>query len=107
MSNSGQYSTFKEFYPFYLSEHANPTNRFLHVLGTTIALSLILLAVFTSKFWLIGIAIIQGYAWAWCGHFLIEKNRPATFTYPLYSFMGDWLMWFEVITFQRGLRDKL
>jgi hypothetical protein len=52
------------------------------------------------------VALIQGYAWAWIGHFLIEKNRPATFTYPLYSFLGDWKMWFEILVMRRGLKDS-
>lgn len=105
MSDSEHYKTFKEFYPFYLSEHSNPLNRLLHVMGTTIGLCLILFAAWKALWWLLPIALIQGYAWAWVGHFLIEKNRPATFTYPLYSFVGDWVMWFEVITFQRKLKD--
>ncbi|MCF8060317.1 MAG: DUF962 domain-containing protein [Bacteriovoracaceae bacterium] len=100
-----KYKTFKEFYPFYLSEHAHPVNRLLHFIGTTLALSLIICAFLFKAWTLIILALISGYAFAWIGHFVIEKNRPATFTYPLYSFVGDWKMFFEILTFKRGLKD--
>jgi hypothetical protein len=100
-----KYQTFKEFYPFYLSEHSHPTNRLMHFIGTSIALTLLINAIF-FKMWILGIlAIVSGYAFAWIGHFIIEKNRPATFTYPLYSFVGDWKMFYEILTLQRGLKD--
>ncbi len=101
-----KYQSFAEFYPFYLSEHAHPLNRFLHVLGTGTSLLWLGYGVYTKWPWAILIALVWGYAFAWVGHFIIEKNRPATFTYPLYSFMGDWVMFFEVLTFKRGLSDK-
>lgn len=100
-----RYQTFSEFYPFYLSEHAHPVNRLLHVIGTGLGLGVLMGALLTRQWFFIPVAFICGYAFAWVGHFLIEKNRPATFTYPLYSFMGDWKMFFEIVTFQRGLKD--
>lgn len=100
-----QYKTFSEFYSFYLSEHSNPFNRLLHVIGTGSGLGILIGAILTRQWFLIPLAFVCGYAFAWVGHFLIEKNRPATFTYPLYSFMGDWVMFFEVLTFRRGLKD--
>ena len=75
-------------------------------MGTSLSLGILISALLTSTYWLIGVALIQGYAWAWIGHFLIEKNRPATFTYPLYSFLGDWKMWFEILVMRRGLKDS-
>ncbi len=100
-----KYQTFKEFYPFYLSEHSHPINRLFHFVGTSIALTLLISGAF-FKMWIFGLlAIVSGYAFAWIGHFIIEKNRPATFTYPLYSFAGDWKMFYEILTLQRGLKD--
>ena len=106
MKEKRPYQSFDEFYPFYLSEHSHPLNRFLHFMGTSLSLGILISAFLTATYWLIGVALIQGYAWAWIGHFLIEKNRPATFTYPLYSFLGDWKMWFEILVMRRGLKDS-
>ncbi|MDZ7267996.1 MAG: DUF962 domain-containing protein [candidate division KSB1 bacterium] len=86
--------TFAEFWPFYLGEHAAPANRWLHFTGTSLALVQIIFAVATQRFWL----LLTGYALAWAGHFLLEKNRPATFTYPLYSFLDEWKMWTLMLT---------
>ena len=92
------YRSFADFYPFYLSEHANRTSRRLHVVGTTIALVLLVVALATQSWWLILLALVQGYAFAWVGHFFFEHNRPATFKYPGFSFMGDWRLWWETVT---------
>ena len=92
------YARFSDFYPYYLSEHSNRTCRRLHFVGTTIGLVLLLHAVSTLNFWWALAGVVQGYAWAWIGHFVFEKNRPATFKYPLYSFAGDWVMWKDILT---------
>lgn len=94
MSASGErIKTFQEFWPFYLGEHSLPLTRALHFVGTTIALLMIVNAIVTLTWQpLIG-ALISGYFWAWISHFFVEKNRPATFTYPLWSFVSDWKMW--------------
>jgi hypothetical protein len=93
-----RYDSFASFYPFYLGEHRNTICRVLHFFGTSIALGLLLYACLTSTWWLIGVAVIQGYVWAWVGHFVFEKNKPASFKQPVYSFMGDWVMWFHLLT---------
>jgi hypothetical protein len=93
-----RYASFAEFYPFYLGEHQNPVCRMLHFIGTSIALSLLIYAIATSTWWLIAVAVVQGYAWAWVGHFGFEKNKPASFKQPVYSFIGDWVMWFQLLT---------
>lgn len=103
--NAKTIASFKEFYPFYLKEHSHPMNRLLHILGSLGALLWLYFFIQKLTWWFILAGIINGYGCAWIGHFVIEKNKPATFTYPLYSFMGDWVMFFEVITFQRGLKD--
>jgi hypothetical protein len=94
-----KYQTFKEFYPFYLSQHENKICRLLHIIGTTIIVFLIAYVLLTRRYWLLILTPFIGYGFAWIGHFFFEKNRPATFTYPFYSFLGDWVMWWQTITF--------
>lgn len=93
-----RFSTFADFYPFYLSEHTNRVSRRLHFTGTSIALVLLIVAAVTQIGWLVALALVQGYAFAWVGHFFFEHNKPATFKYPLFSLMGDWRLWWEIIT---------
>ncbi|GAP35981.1 DUF962 domain-containing protein [Piscinibacter sakaiensis] len=96
-----RFRSFAEFYPFYLGEHRHPTSRRLHVVGTSLAVVLIATAAWTGRpGWLL-LALLQGYAFAWVGHFFFEHNRPATFRHPLYSFLGDWRMWWEVVSGRR------
>ena len=90
--------TFADFYPFYLSEHSNRVSRRLHFVGTSIALALMIAALLTQVWWLVAVALVQGYAFAWVGHFFFEHNRPATFKYPGFSFVGDWRMWWDIVT---------
>jgi hypothetical protein len=97
MSNKTRYRTFSEFYPFYLSEHQNRTSRRLHFIGTSVAAILLLLTIVTQNGWLALVALFQGYAFAWLGHFFFEHNKPATFQYPRLSFIGDWRMWWEIL----------
>tara|TARA_B100000945_G_C20370386_1_gene591774 strand:- start:50 stop:382 length:333 start_codon:yes stop_codon:yes gene_type:complete len=92
--NNKTYQTFKQFYPFYLSEHMNPVCRGLHFIGTFIVAIVILLSIFQIKFLLF--APIFGYGFAWIGHFFFEKNKPATFSYPLYSLIADWVMFKDI-----------
>jgi hypothetical protein len=98
MSETKIYRTFKEFYPFYLNEHSNRISRRLHFVGTSIALVLLITAFVTPMWWLVAVAFVQGYAFAWAGHFFFEHNKPATFVYPWLSFLGDWRMWWEMLT---------
>ena len=95
---SAHYASFREFYPFYLSEHANRTCRRLHVAGSTLVLIVVVLACISQRWTLLWLVPLLGYGFAWAGHFFFEHNRPATFTYPLYSFAGDWVMYWQVLT---------
>src|SRR5213593_1478507 len=93
-----RFRTFDEFYPFYLSEHKNRVCRRLHFTGSALVLAMLFYSVLSQK-WPALIALpFLGYGFAWVGHFFFEKNRPATFTYPLYSFLGDWVMFRQVLT---------
>ncbi|MCG8324501.1 MAG: DUF962 domain-containing protein [Thiotrichales bacterium] len=98
MSQTTEFHTLQEFYPFYLGEHSNSTCRRLHFTGTSIAAVLIAATLLTQVWWLLGVALVQAYAFAWIGHFFFEHNRPATFKYPWLSFLGDWRMWWEILT---------
>jgi len=93
-----RYATFREFYQFYLSEHRNATCRKLHFAGTSLVLGLVLAAIVTPYGWLVLLAPVAGYGFAWVGHFAFEKNRPATFKYPGYSLAGDWVMYWQLLT---------
>ena len=92
-----RYTRFADFYPFYLSEHSNRVCRRLHFAGTLLVLVILVIAVAKADArWLL-LAPLAGYGFAWVGHFFFEKNRPATFTHPLYSFAGDWVMFWDVL----------
>lgn len=91
-SARGGFASFGEFYPYYLSEHANVTCRRLHFVGTTLALLLVLAALITGRNALFAAALFCGYGFAWVGHYVFEHNRPATFKYPFYSLAGDFVM---------------
>jgi len=92
-----RFASFREFYPFYLSEHANRTSRRLHFFGSCGVLGLVAgaMAAHDAR-WLLA-ALLCGYGFAWVGHFFFEKNRPATFRHPFYSFAGDWVMFADIL----------
>jgi hypothetical protein len=103
-SAPARYESFEAFYPFYLSQHSQPWTRRLHVIGTGIAILCLtqvamwgLVGGFGSLIW----ALIFGYGFAWAAHYFVEKNQPATFTYPAWSLMGDFKMFWEVVTRKR------
>ncbi|MEN9413029.1 MAG: hypothetical protein RLZZ342_116 [Candidatus Parcubacteria bacterium] len=97
MTTKRTFADFKEFYEFYLGEHSNPTCRRLHFIGTSHAAALVLMAFLAWRWEPVLFALIQGYLFAWIGHFFFEHNRPATFTHPWFSFRGDWKMWWQVL----------
>jgi hypothetical protein len=92
------FSSFREFYPFYLTQHANRTCRNLHLVGSLLGLAMAVSAILTGTWWWALAGIVGGYACSWTGHFFFEKNKPATFTWPWYSFLGDWQMVWDAAT---------
>ena len=90
--------SFTEFWPFYVGEHRDPSNRGFHYIGTTGVLGLAVWAAVTNIWWMFTLLPICGYGFAWYGHFIVEKNRPASFSYPLWSLFGDFKMYGLAIT---------
>jgi hypothetical protein len=94
-----RYATFREFYPFYLSEHSDRTCRRLHFIGSTLVIAeIIAIAVGWLPLLFLWAVPVTGYGFAWVGHFFFEHNKPATFQYPLKSFLGDWVMYGEILS---------
>jgi hypothetical protein len=92
------FKTFAEFYPFYLGEHQNRPCRRLHFLGSTLSLVCLAMLLATGNPMYLLHGLLAGYGCAWIGHFGFEKNKPASFSRPLYSFMGDWVMYKDLWT---------
>ena len=96
-----RFKSFEAFYPYYIHEHSNRTCRRIHIVGSAVVLGILVLAVVTlNPWWLLAMPVV-GYGAAWVGHFFFEKNKPATFQYPLWSLMGDWRMFFETVSGKR------
>lgn len=93
-----EFKTLEEFYPYYLSQHQNTICRGLHFVGTSLVISLALASIIMFDFRLLLYIPLAGYSFAWIGHFFFEKNKPATFKYPLFSLASDFKMYFELLT---------
>lgn len=100
--------SFAEFWPFYVGEHLSPACRALHFVGSTLSLGVIAAVIYYRNPWLLFAALVVGYGFAWIGHFFIEKNKPASFKYPLWSFIADWKMWaFTLLGKMNGEVEKV
>ena len=95
-----KFDNFANFYPFYLSQHSNRICRRLHFIGLMLSLVVFGIVVVTSSWFYLPMTLVLGYGFAWIGHFFFEKNKPATFNYPLWSFLGDLLMLRDMLTGQ-------
>jgi hypothetical protein len=91
--SSERYTSFAAFWPFYLREHSRPLTRTLHYIGTSLLVAIGLYAAYSGRYWYFAAMPLAGYFFAWLAHFTVEKNRPATFTYPLWSLFADFKMW--------------
>ena len=91
------FESFESFYPYYLSEHRHGPCRLLHFIGTSGVIGLLMCATLMGSWALAALCPIVGYGFAWVGHFVFEKNRPATFTYPLWSLRGDFVMFADIL----------
>lgn len=97
-----RYTSFREFWPYYLREHAKPSTRALHYIGTSLVVLLMIGALVTRTWWLFAVVPVAGYGFAWAGHAFAERNRPATFTYPSWSLLADFKMWWMWLTGRLG-----
>lgn len=95
-----RYKTLKDFYPYYLMEHRDPTCRTLHYIGTSLVIVLLIWSIAQPIWWKFVLLPVVGYSFAWVGHFKFEKNKPATFKYPLFSLASDFKMLFDFLTGQ-------
>ena len=99
---SSKITSFREFWPYYLREHSKPGTRAFHYVGTSLVVGLAAGAVATQNWWLAAALPVAGYGFAWAGHALTERNRPATFTYPGWSLRADFKMWWMWLTGRIG-----
>ena len=97
-----EFKSLREFYPFYLSQHLNATSRALHFMGTTLVIAIAFAAISTQRWWILALLPVVGYGFAWVGHFVFEKNRPATFGHFRYSLASDFIMWSQIVTGRIG-----
>lgn len=88
-----QFKSFQEFYPYYLQEHSDKRCRMMHYIGSTLVIAVLVWAFVSLNFWWLLALPVIGYGFAWVGHFGFEHNKPATFKYPAYSLLGDWVMY--------------
>lgn len=99
---SNRIQSFADFWPYYLREHARPKTRALHYVGTTLVVGIALFALLSGRTGLFIAVPFAGYGFAWIAHFVVEKNRPATFTHPLWSLAADFKMWALWLTGRLG-----
>lgn len=106
MAKVREYSSLKEFYPYYLQEHLKPATRVLHFIGTGLIFPILLYALFTQTWWVLALIPVVGYGFAWVSHAFVEKNKPATFTYPLWSLASDFIMFWQLLTGKVRFRPR-
>ncbi|WP_285423330.1 DUF962 domain-containing protein [Pseudomonas sp. efr-133-TYG-103a] len=97
MENLRTFERFADFYPYYLQEHRDSTCRRLHFVGTSLVIAIMAIALLSANWVLLWVLPLAGYTFAWVGHFFFEKNRPATFKHPLYSLLGDFVMYKDML----------
>jgi hypothetical protein len=101
-----RFNSLKEFYPYYLSEHQDPTCRRLHFIGTALLFFILGAAIFYGNYWILLLIPVVGYGFAWVGHFFFEKNKPATFKYPFYSLASDFVLFYDLLTGKQKFNPK-
>lgn len=98
MSTEKRYRSLKEFYPFYLTEHSKPMTRILHFIGTFLVFVVLGWTIASGKWWGFALIPVVGYGFAWFSHMFFEKNKPATFQYPVYSLASDFILFWHLLT---------
>lgn len=100
------FKTFNSFYRFYLQEHSNPLCRYCHYIGLTLVIFIVAASFFTQHYYFLLSTPFAGYGFSWIGHYCFEKNKPASFSHPLYSFIADWRMFFDWLVSPLHTPDK-
>lgn len=106
MTTETKFTSLKEFYPFYLSEHRHPVCRLLHFIGTGLVFVCLFVFLVTLDWIYFALIPVVGYGFAWVGHFFFEKNKPATFKYPGYSLASDFIMFFDILKGKESINPK-
>lgn len=106
MSSSERIKSFKEFYPYYLTEHSKYGTRITHFIGTTLFFVFLIKGVVYGPWYHLFIGVICAYFFAWLGHFFIEKNKPATFRYPLWSLLADFRLYFNLLLLKESFHGQ-
>ncbi len=101
-----KFNSLQEFYPYYLKEHQNFTSRVLHFIGSGLSILLLIAALLFHNFYFFLAIPVVGYGFAWIGHFFFERNKPATFKYPMYSFASDFMLFFDLFSGKESFRVK-
>lgn len=99
-----RFSSFSEFYPYYLTEHRETGTRITHFIGTSLFIGFFIYGILSGWYWGILVGVACAYGLAWIGHFFIEKNKPATFQYPLWSLMSDFKLYFEILIGRESIK---
>lgn len=97
-TNNPPYKNLAEFYPYYLSEHSDKICRRMHFIGTSLVILTVVYALLQGPLTLLWLLPVLGYGFAWVGHYVFEKNRPATFQHPFYSLVSDFIMYRDMLT---------
>ena len=98
MDEHRRFQSFSDFYPFYLAEHSDARCRAMHYIGSSLVVAIAVFALASGRYAALLLVPVVGYGFAWIGHFCFEHNKPATFKYPLYSLIGDWVMLKDFLT---------
>lgn len=106
MNSERRFTSLDEFYPYYLTEHQNPTCRLLHFIGTALVFVSFFAFLFTFNWIYLVLIPFLGYGFAWVGHYFFEKNKPATFKYPGYSLASDFIMFFDILRGKESINPK-
>ena len=106
MAEDRKFHSYDEFFTFYLQQHSDPRNRILHAIGTTLGIAVVVAAFTSGHPWYALLFFPIGYGFAWTGHFVLEKNKPATFGHPFWSFISDFRMLGLMFTGRLAARMK-
>jgi hypothetical protein len=95
-------TNYTDFWDFYVQEHSQPLTRVLHFIGTSLGIILLVWFIARGTWYYFPLCFISGYAFAWVSHFFVERNKPASWKYPGWSFISDYKMMWYMMTGRMG-----